>query len=910
MPERDNFFTHELYQYYSEQGKNVSENVVRILGKSPHELNEEDRATYQNIIEPARQNLKQALINKLNQSERSREAWQEQLIFYSESIIGQMAAEVLIETEALTSATIENLLDDPNVKGLVINSRDVTRRKQAERLVRVQRDLAIKLSGTSDPTEVLETSLKAILEASGLDCGAIQLFNEDTERLELACCEGVSEAFAGEIAHYDPDSPIALLVKAGNPVYTNPREMDLPKTDARVKEGIKAVAIIPVKSDGDVIGSVSVASHILDEIPRHSIDIIDMLAGQIGEAIARSRLASALRDSEEKFRLLHDQAGEAIFTYDRDMKIMSVNRIGCEEIGYSEEELIGKSILELGILQPDEIEKAATNFQELMLSGKPVRAEYKLTRRDGSPFYVNNTATPLYNEKGELIAISNIALDITKKREAEETLRRSEEHFRTLIEKAFDVITILDGTGVIRYESPSIKEVLGYEQDELVGKSIFDYLHPEDMQVTLEAFSNGLEIPGNSSNMEVRFRHKDGSWRWFSGTGSNFLNDPVIQGVLLNSRDVTESKQIDRILRESEGKYRATFESTGTAMFLVDKDAVISDANREMEKTFGYSHEEVAGRMRYMEFLMPEDVELVKVNSLKLMRGELEGPIQYEVKARHKTGRIIEALISINVLPEIDKSVVSLIDITEKKNYERELLERADQLKDFLDIAAHELRHPTTLLKGYALTLKKHWETLSPETLKESLEAMGIGADRLVHVVQELLDMSRIERSSYPMVKEEVALEPLVERAVNEMLAKDSDVEIKFEFRGRFDLVNADPESLVRLLIILLDNAVKYSPPGSLVEVIVEKDDENLIISVLDRGTGVPEEERESIFERFYQVEEVLHHSHPGLGLGLYIGRRIVEEHGGKIWYEPREGGGTAFRFTLPLDEALPQHMG
>jgi PAS domain S-box-containing protein len=477
---------------------------------------------------------------------------------------------------------------------------------------------------------------------------------------------------------------------------------------------------------------------------------------------------------------------------------------------------------------------------------------------------------------------------------------KGEEYFRALIERAFDVITILDGMGFIRYESPSIKGILGYDEDELVGKNIFDYLHPDDVQVALDSLTTGLERPGNLSHLEVRFRHKDGSWRWFGGTGSNFLEDPDIKGILLNSRDITESKEADMILRESESRYRATFESTGTAMFLVDRDAIISDTNREMEKTFGYTREEAVGKMHYMDFLTPGDVELVKANSLKLLRGEVEGPIQYEVRARHKTGRVIDALISINMLPGMGNSVVSLLDITEKKKYERELLDRAEQLKDFLDIAAHELRHPTTLLKGYALTLKKHWKILDPETLDESLDAMGIGADRLVRVVQELLDMSRIERDRFPVVKEDVSLEPLVKRGVDEMLAKASDVAIQVKFQDEIDTAYVDEESLMRLLIVLLDNAVEHSPSGSMVEIVVGKYEGESIVSVLDRGIGIPDEYRERIFERFFQVEDVLQHSSPGLGLGLYIGKRIVEAHGGRIWCEPREGGGSAFRFTLP----------
>jgi signal transduction histidine kinase len=217
-----------------------------------------------------------------------------------------------------------------------------------------------------------------------------------------------------------------------------------------------------------------------------------------------------------------------------------------------------------------------------------------------------------------------------------------------------------------------------------------------------------------------------------------------------------------------------------------------------------------------------------------------------------------------------------------------------------LDIAAHELRHPATLMKGYAMTLEARGQKTEEVVWHESLQAIEKGADRLVDVVEELLDVSRIERDSFPVLKEEVEIKPLVRRAVEEMLARGCDKKLLVEMEDDVGRAWVDAEKLVRLLVILLDNAVKYSPAGSTIEIAGEGKKGHLDFSVLDRGVGVPEEDEEKIFERFYQVEDVLHHGGPGLGLGLYIGKRIVEGHGGEIWYEPREEEGSIFRFTLP----------
>jgi len=238
--------------------------------------------------------------------------------------------------------------------------------------------------------------------------------------------------------------------------------------------------------------------------------------------------------------------------------------------------------------------------------------------------------------------------------------------------------------------------------------------------------------------------------------------------------------------------------------------------------------------------------------------------------------------------------------LVQKERLLDELSRREEQLRNFLDVAAHELRHPATLMKGYAKTLEEYGTEMDEETWEESLTAIDLGADRLVMVVEELLDASRIERGRFEISREKVEVVPLLERALAEMASRGGGTDFRLKVDNAIGGVFIDPERFVRLLIILLDNAVKYSPEGSPIELAAEKADGNLVVSVMDRGEGVPEEYAERIFERFYQVEEVKHHSASGLGLGLYIGSRVAEAHGGRLSYEPREGGSSVFSLRIP----------
>ena len=188
------------------------------------------------------------------------------------------------------------------------------------------------------------------------------------------------------------------------------------------------------------------------------------------------------------------------------------------------------------------------------------------------------------------------------------------------------------------------------------------------------------------------------------------------------------------------------------------------------------------------------------------------------------------------------------------------------------------------------------------KTLEEIVTAVEASSYRLMHLVEELLDVSRIEEGRFPVRKVATPLEPVVSEAAAEMRERYAGWELTVKAGGGPPSPPMDPERVRQLVVILLENAVHFSPPGSTVEVGIGLNGGEAVVSVADEGAGVPEGDRERIFERFYQVEDLNHHSAPGLGMGLFIASNIAEAHGGRIWCEERPGGGSVFRFTLPLE--------
>ncbi len=231
---------------------------------------------------------------------------------------------------------------------------------------------------------------------------------------------------------------------------------------------------------------------------------------------------------------------------------------------------------------------------------------------------------------------------------------------------------------------------------------------------------------------------------------------------------------------------------------------------------------------------------------------------------------------------------------------EEERLAYERDLKDYVDVTSHELRHPISLIMGYAATLLKNWERMGAEEREELLASVVEGAERMDRITSELLDISRISRGRLTLERRRSGLAELADRAVREVAAKHGGADIELRVEEDPGPREVDAEKILSTLVILLDNAIHHSPEGAPVEVVLGKSGEEALVSVQDRGFGVAEGERERIFERFYRARTARGHGSGGLGLGLFFAREVVEAHGGAIWCEPREGGGSAFRFTLP----------
>ena len=255
------------------------------------------------------------------------------------------------------------------------------------------------------------------------------------------------------------------------------------------------------------------------------------------------------------------------------------------------------------------------------------------------------------------------------RRLAEKELKRSEERLRSLVQYASDIILILDAEGVTLYESPAVERVLGFRPDERIGTNAFSYVHPDDLETVKSRFAALRDDPENRLSVECRVRDKHGEWRWFEAIGTNLLDDPIIRGIVVNTRDITERRRAEVALRESEARFKWTFEQAAENIFVVDlKTKLILDANEALQRSLGYTLQELKG-MRIYD-LVAHDRESVDLN-VERVKDE-GGAFVGERKYRRKDGSLVDVEVNVGAIPYGRNHAACVVahDITERKRTE------------------------------------------------------------------------------------------------------------------------------------------------------------------------------------------------------------------------------------------------
>jgi PAS domain S-box-containing protein len=354
-------------------------------------------------------------------------------------------------------------------------------------------------------------------------------------------------------------------------------------------------------------------------------------------------------------------------------------------------------------------------------------------------------------------------------------------------------------------------------------------------------------------------------------------------------------------------------ENAADLIITTDLDDRILTWNRGAEVLFGYNKDEVIGK--HLSILLPPE----RVHELAEMRAKVEisGALRdIEVRSKRKDGVMIYLSLSVSPIRDIEGRIIGFLrvakDITEKKRYERRLKELDKMKSDFVSNVSHELRTPLTAIKGSVDNMLDGLTGSLNEKQVRYLARIKSNTDRLSRLINDLLDLSRIESGRVEVRPTIVPLAALAEEVAEHLraLAAEKMIQIEVQSPDRGLTVWADRDKVTQILMNLIGNAVKFTPQEGKVTVAMEKNGiEDVRISVADTGPGILPEETNKIFVKFYQVANIEKQRPKGSGMGLAISKALVEMHGGKIWVESELGRGSTFYFTLPAQQPFKIEM-
>ncbi len=482
-------------------------------------------------------------------------------------------------------------------------------------------------------------------------------------------------------------------------------------------------------------------------------------------------------------------------------------------------------------------------------------------------------------------------------RNMKEFLSSGAEAFAVLLECSPELSTVVDADARIMSAAPSVEKALGYKPEELAGRSIFDFVFPDEVPALQEFFTICMGTPRHSLSMEFRFRHADGSWHTLDATCINLIHNTAVRGIVLTARDITERKQAEETVAARERYYRSLIRNAADMVSVLDENLAFKWGSPSASRITGYGPEDVYGRT-ILDFLHPEDVETAK-KDYEFILANPDQILTGVRRFRHKDGTYHwhEAILN-NLLgdPSVRGIIVNSRDITERKLMEEELLASNRELDSFATTVSHDLRTPLSLIEGYAQLLRAQSNT---EEEKEAyLKSIIAAAKRMDELTESLLGYAQAGKSEGTISSVEpldVVSDALFEHSV-EIERGDIDIAVGEEFPA----LKVDQYKLRQVFSNLINNAVKYlaDTPRPCIEIGSRAGQDQVTFYIRDNGPGLDPEVEEEIFQPFKRFGTA---RSPGLGIGLSTVKRAVEGWGGRVWVESEPGQGATFFFTAPL---------
>ncbi|MBD2562130.1 PAS domain S-box protein [Nostoc linckia FACHB-391] len=633
------------------------------------------------------------------------------------------------------------------------------------------------------------------------------------------------------------------------------------------------------------------------------------MTGVTMDITERKQAEVALQKSEERFRFLAESIPQQVWIAQSDGKLSYVNQRVLDYFACTYEQILGWGWQEK--IHPEDLPQCLERWQHSLATGKPYEIEFRLQQSaDGTYRWHLGRALPLRDREDAIVNWFGTNTDIDDFKRVEEerkqlyayeqAARAEAETARNQVAKILESITdafyAVDNQWRFTYLNQQAEHLLQRSRAELLGKNLWNELPEAVASKFYREYHKAV-----SKHISVEFEEFYPPLNtWFAVHAY-----PNQEGLSVFFQDITERKQVEEALRQSEEKFRNLVEQTSDWVWEIDANGIFTYVSPKASEILGYKIAEILGKSTFDLMTVNEAKRFAQVVSYFI---STQQPFtRLEKTLTHKDGHLV--VLETSGSPVFDHQGVFqgyrgiARDITERREIER--------LKDeFVSVVSHELRTPLTSIRGALGLLANGVLRTQPEKGQRMLDIAVNNTDRLVRLINDILDIERIESGKVTMTRQACDAANLMFQSADTMRDMAEKAGVTLSVSPVSTRLWADPDRIIQVLTNLLSNAIKFSPQGSTVWLTAElfrseqakqNSSLELLFQVKDQGRGIPADKLETIFGRFQQVDASDSRKKGGTGLGLAICRSILQHQGGEIWAESTLGEGSTFYFTLPV---------
>ncbi len=641
----------------------------------------------------------------------------------------------------------------------------------------------------------------------------------------------------------------------------------------------------------------------------------------IRDITLRKELEAKVKENETRFQQLvvkHTEESDFLHTLmentpdhiyfkDTESRFIRINRSLAAHFGLkSPSEAVLKT--DFDFFTREHAQQAYQDEQSVIKSGKPIEAKQeKETWPDEQDTWVSTTKVPILDRDGRIKGTCGISRDITEYYRVQQAVQDSEAKWRSLVESAPDTISTMDLdcrlTFVNRFPAGT-----GLNAQNVIGKSIFDFLTEEHHERFRVACARVIET-GGVATYEVQGQV---SRYWYASCLGPIKHEGQLVGFVMTSTDITDRKQAEIELQRSEERFRRAVLNAPLPIMIHSEDGEILQISRAWTELTGYTHVDVPTVSKWLEQASSKEAEAIRTHLGQLYHStERVAEGEYEILTKPGEKQIWEFSSSLlGELPDNKRLGISMaLNVTERIKTQKamqqakEVAEYASRAKsDFLANMSHELRTPLNAIIGFAEILRDELVGSINAEQKECINDIHISGQHLLEMINDILDLSKIEAGKMVLQIEKFSIVEAVEEvnAIITALALKKGLDLTLTYKQTCT-IEADRIKLKQIFYNLLSNAVKFTPEGGKVTTKLEFTETMLRAQVIDTGIGISEADQTKLFAPFTQIDTSKSRRYGGTGLGLALTQRLVGLHGGEISVKSQEGQGSNFTVIIPL---------